>query len=121
MRRYRVHGSAAETTRRIEQGFIPLISRRPHFHACYVLDRALIESGRADEASYSWRALEIYEQLGDPEHEAIALNNLGAFAYWNGRWDDAVALYRRAGAWGERSRRGMPGRAVSWGRQRSAS
>ena len=74
-------------------------------HACYVLDRALIESGRADEASYSWRALEIYEQLGDPEHEAIALNNLGAFAYWNGRWDDAVALYRRAGACGERAGR----------------
>ncbi len=38
VRRYRVHGSAAEASRRIEQGFIPLISRGPHFHAYYVLD-----------------------------------------------------------------------------------
>jgi hypothetical protein len=38
IRRYRVHGSAAEASRRIEQEFIPLISRGPHFHAYYVLD-----------------------------------------------------------------------------------
>jgi hypothetical protein len=38
VRRYRVHGSAAEASRRIEQDFIPLISKRPHFHAYYVLD-----------------------------------------------------------------------------------
>ena len=49
-------------------------------HACYVLDMALVESGRPDEATNSWRALEIYQQLGDPEHEHIVLNNLGAAA-----------------------------------------
>ena len=38
-------------------------------HACYALDLALVESGRPAEATHSWRALEIYEQLGDPEHE----------------------------------------------------
>jgi hypothetical protein len=38
VRRYRVHRSAAEASRRIEQDFIPLISRGPHFHAYYVLD-----------------------------------------------------------------------------------
>ena len=38
IRRYRVHGSAAEASRRIEQDFVPLISRGPHFHAYYVLD-----------------------------------------------------------------------------------
>jgi hypothetical protein len=38
VRRYQVNGSAAEASRRIEQGFIPLISRGPHFHAYYVLD-----------------------------------------------------------------------------------
>jgi hypothetical protein len=38
VRRYRVHGSAAVASRRIEQDFVPLISRRPHFHAYYVLD-----------------------------------------------------------------------------------
>ncbi len=38
VRRYRVHGSAAEASHRIEQDVIPLISKRPHFHAYYVLD-----------------------------------------------------------------------------------
>jgi class 3 adenylate cyclase/tetratricopeptide (TPR) repeat protein len=74
-------------------------------HACYVLDWVVVESGRPDEAVYSPRALEIYERLGDPAHEAITLNNLGMFAYWEGRWDDAIDLYRRAGACGERAGR----------------
>jgi tetratricopeptide (TPR) repeat protein len=74
-------------------------------HASYSLDWALVESGRPDEATHSWRALEIYEQLGDPEHQLIVLNNLGMFAYFDGRWDDAIALYRRARECGERSGR----------------
>ena len=63
-------------------------------HACYALDWALVESGRPDEATHSWRALEIYEQLGDPEHEFLVLNNLGGIAYWDDRWDEAVELYQ---------------------------
>jgi class 3 adenylate cyclase/tetratricopeptide (TPR) repeat protein len=74
-------------------------------HACYVLDWALVESGRPGDAVYSSRALEIYEQLGDPAHEYSVLNNLGMFAYWEGRWDEAIELYREAGACGERAGR----------------
>jgi tetratricopeptide (TPR) repeat protein len=74
-------------------------------HACYVLDWALVESGRREEAVHSARALEIYQQLGDLEHEFLVLNNLGGFAYWDGQWDDAIALYRRAGACAERAGR----------------
>jgi class 3 adenylate cyclase/tetratricopeptide (TPR) repeat protein len=74
-------------------------------HACYVLDMALVELGRQEQATHAWRALEIYEQLGDPEHEHMVLNNLGAVAYFDGRWGDAVALYRRAGACSERAGR----------------
>jgi tetratricopeptide (TPR) repeat protein len=74
-------------------------------HACYVFDMALVESGRPDEATHSWRALEIYQQLSDPEHESLVLNNLGAVAYFNGRWDDAVDLYRRAAECSERAGR----------------
>jgi class 3 adenylate cyclase/tetratricopeptide (TPR) repeat protein len=74
-------------------------------HACYALDLALVGSGRPNEATHSWRALEIYERLGDPEHESIVLNNLGAFAYFDGRWDDAIGLYRRAAACSERAGR----------------
>jgi tetratricopeptide (TPR) repeat protein len=71
--------------------------------ACYGLDWALRELGRAEEANYSWRALEIYEELGEPEHESTVLNNLGMFAYFEGRWDDAIALYGRSRAASERA------------------
>ena len=64
--------------------------------ACYLLDWALFESGQREQATYSKRALEIYAGLGDPEREARATMNLGTFAYGEGRWDDAVELYRRA-------------------------
>ncbi len=74
-------------------------------HALYSLDWALVESGRREEATHSWQALDIYRQLGDPEHELIVLNNLGMFAYFDGRWDDALSLYVRARECGERSSR----------------
>jgi class 3 adenylate cyclase/tetratricopeptide (TPR) repeat protein len=78
-------------------------------HACYALDYALVESGHPAEATHSWRALEIYEQLGDPEHEFRVLNNLGGLAYWDDRWDDAVELYRRASTCAERAGRPADG------------
>ncbi len=73
--------------------------------ACYLLDMALVHLGRTAEATHSGRALEIYERLGDPEHEFQVLNNLGGFAYYEGRWDEAVELYRRAAACAERAGR----------------
>jgi tetratricopeptide (TPR) repeat protein len=75
-------------------------------HAYHNLDWALLESGRSQEPTYSWEALRIFEELGDPEHEFVVLNNLGMFAYWADRWDDAVELYTRAGQASERA--GMP-------------
>jgi tetratricopeptide (TPR) repeat protein len=62
--------------------------------ACYVLDWALVEQGRAEQAIHSPRALEIFRALGDPEQEATVLNNLGMFAYYRGAWDEAIASYR---------------------------
>ena len=72
-------------------------AERPVAHACYVLDWALHDAGRPAEAVHSPRALAIYEQLGDLDHQAAVLNNLGAYAFHEGRWQDAVVLYRRAG------------------------
>ena len=66
-------------------------------HACHVLDWALHDAGRAAEATYSARALAIYERLGDLDRQAAVLNNLGAFAFHAGDWRQAVVLYRRAG------------------------
>ena len=82
-------------------GELPALAR-----ACYGLDWALVELGTAAEPTHSWRALEIYEQLGDFEHEATVLNYLGMFAYFDGRWDEAIGLYRRAGEASERA--GVP-------------
>jgi class 3 adenylate cyclase/tetratricopeptide (TPR) repeat protein len=74
-------------------------------HACCALDWALAKTGRQDEATHSWRALRIYEDLGDPEQQSMVLNNLGALAYFDGLWDDAISLYRRASECSERAGR----------------
>jgi len=79
-------------------GELPALAR-----AYYGLDWALVESGHPEEATHSWRALEIYEELGDPEQESTVLNNLGMFAYFEGRWSDAIGLYRRSRASSERA------------------
>lgn len=83
-------------------GELPALAR-----ACYTLDWALFELGHPEQATHSARALSIYEQLGDPEHESTVLNNLGMFAYFDGRWDEAIELYRQAGTCSERA--GKPG------------
>jgi tetratricopeptide (TPR) repeat protein len=76
---------------------------RAEARASYTLDWALFELGRSAEATYSGRALEIYTELGDLELEAMVLNNLGGFAYWEGRWEDAADLYRQSGDCSERA------------------
>ena len=61
-----------------------------------VLDWAYVVIGRFDLAVNSAAALEIYEQLGDLSGQGEVLNNLGAFAYYQGHWDEALAFYTRA-------------------------
>ncbi len=63
-----------------------------------VLDWALIMRGRAEEAVHASMALAIYEELGDLARQASALNNLGAAAYFEGRWDTALGFYERSRA-----------------------
>jgi class 3 adenylate cyclase/tetratricopeptide (TPR) repeat protein len=89
------HGETIALCRAAIDAAEPASAEAPLAHACYLLDWALVEAGRADEAVHSPRALEIYRRRGDPDREAAVLNNLGMFAYYAGRWDDAVALYRR--------------------------
>ena len=66
--------------------------------ACYGLDWALRESGHPATPHTRARALEIYQVLGDPEHAIGVLNNLGMFAYFDGRWDDAIVLHAGRGS-----------------------
>jgi class 3 adenylate cyclase/tetratricopeptide (TPR) repeat protein len=72
-------------------------------HACFILDWALFDAGRTEEAVHSARALRIYEELGDLDRQAAVLNNLGGLAYHEGRWADAVELYRRGAESSERA------------------
>jgi class 3 adenylate cyclase/tetratricopeptide (TPR) repeat protein len=62
-------------------------------HAYFVLDWALVELGRNDEAVHSARALELYQELGQLGPQATIYNNLGMFAWMEGRWDEAIELY----------------------------
>ena len=64
-------------------------------HACFILDWAWVSIGRFDLATHSERALAIYVELGDLSAQATVLQNQGGFAYYQGRWDEAVALYER--------------------------
>jgi tetratricopeptide (TPR) repeat protein len=71
-------------------------SERTLAHALFVLDWALVTLGRIDEATNSARALAIYEALDDLSGQSVVANGMGAFAFWQGRWDDATALYERS-------------------------
>jgi len=65
-------------------------------HAYYLLDWALVDVGKSEEAGYSEAALSIYEELGDLSGQATVLNNMAGFAYLRGRWPEAMERYRRA-------------------------
>jgi tetratricopeptide (TPR) repeat protein len=64
--------------------------------AYYILDFVFMDQGRVDEAVYSGRAAELYEQLGDLPNQAEVISNSGADAYERGDWDEAIELYERA-------------------------
>ena len=65
-------------------------------------DWALLDLGRIDEAVHGREALEIYESIGDLHGAASASNMLGVVAYFQGRWDEAVADYERMASAKER-------------------
>jgi tetratricopeptide (TPR) repeat protein len=64
--------------------------------ALYALDVAMWKSDPCAEPVHSQRALEIYRELGDLDREGMVLTNLGATAYFQGRWNDAIALYSQS-------------------------
>ena len=61
-----------------------------------VLGNALAWLGRPGADDEFRRALAIYEQRGFVPGQAMVYLNLGATAYWEGRWSDAAELYQRA-------------------------
>ena len=65
-------------------------------NAYYLLHAAYGDLGSPEVARYRDLALPIYEELGDLVGQGNVLNNLGIEAYFEGRWDDALDLYRRS-------------------------
>ena len=64
-------------------------------HAYQLLDIAHTRLGDG-ERSFLGKALPIYEEVGDLLGQARALNNLGVYAYYEGRWENALEYYARA-------------------------
>jgi class 3 adenylate cyclase/tetratricopeptide (TPR) repeat protein len=63
-----------------------------------VLDWAHYMMGRPELAIYSEQALPVYEELGRLEALGIVKSNLGAAAYFDGAWGDALEFYQQAAA-----------------------
>jgi tetratricopeptide (TPR) repeat protein len=72
-------------------------------HAYYLLDAAHSDFGSPDGLRYLELARPIYEELGDVRGLGVVLSNLGIHAYYEGRWDESIALYRESGDAKERS------------------
>ena len=70
-------------------------------HAWFLLEAVWADQGQFDRVEY--RALPIYERLGDLHGQALALNNMGLDAYYGGRWPAALAHFGRSGALAERA------------------
>jgi tetratricopeptide (TPR) repeat protein len=72
-------------------------------HAYRLLDWAHVDRGEPELATYSARALELFEELGDLPNLATVRNNLGGIAYWLGNWDEALEHYAAANELDERT------------------
>ena len=69
--------------------------RKARADAYVVMDWALLDLGRYDEATHLEEALEYYESIGDFNAAASVHNSMGALAYFQGRWEEAVGFYDR--------------------------
>jgi tetratricopeptide (TPR) repeat protein len=58
-------------------------------HAHRVLGRIHGSLGDPAAGTHWTHALRLYEQLGDLDGQGAMINNLGALAYWEGRWSEA--------------------------------
>jgi class 3 adenylate cyclase/tetratricopeptide (TPR) repeat protein len=70
--------------------------RKALARAYLIRDAAELSLGLSGEPTWSREALKIYEEIEDLSGIGNAANNLGAYAYWSGEWDDACGYYERA-------------------------
>ena len=71
--------------------------QRTEAHACYLLDAAFSDLGETETAAaYRWRALPIFEDLGDFVGQANVLGNLGTNVLQEGEWIAAAEWFERS-------------------------
>jgi len=63
----------------------------------YLLDLVDVARGRYGGEPWAEQALAIWVELGNLSWQARAVSALGIRAYFEGRWDDALGYYRKAG------------------------
>lgn len=61
-----------------------------------IMDWAHFVLGAPEKATHSPEAVEIYESLGLLDKAADVINNMGGFAYYLGRWTEAIAHTARS-------------------------
>jgi class 3 adenylate cyclase/tetratricopeptide (TPR) repeat protein len=67
-------------------------------HAYYLLDHGYTMLGDTESSRFRALALPIFEELGDLVGQANVLNNLGVASTMEGRWDEAIACFKRSRA-----------------------
>lgn len=80
---------------------LAIVRRSPH--AYYLLDWAHTDLGNDERHHYSELSLPIYEELGNLARQGVVSSNLGIDAYFEGRWEAAVAWYRKGREASERA------------------
>ncbi|HWJ83710.1 MAG TPA: adenylate/guanylate cyclase domain-containing protein [Nocardioides sp.] len=70
-------------------------TRRARARAAFLYDSAAGALDGPGALRFGDLALRTYEQMGDWYYAGIACNNLGSQAWREGRWDEAIAYYRR--------------------------
>jgi class 3 adenylate cyclase/tetratricopeptide (TPR) repeat protein len=65
-------------------------------HAYYLLENAYSSLGSPEGKRFRTLALPIYEELGDLVGQATVLNNIGVSVYYEGKYEEALDLYRRS-------------------------
>jgi len=96
------HRECVRWARQAVDAATEIADRRAVAHASYLLDISLSALGDPDVTRWRGAAVPIFSEIGDQVGLGNALNNMGVAAYFEGRWAEALELYRRSHAARER-------------------
>jgi class 3 adenylate cyclase/tetratricopeptide (TPR) repeat protein len=90
------YGAALRTATELIELTEGTTHRQANAHAHDLVHTIHMTTGDPRRVEHRTQAVAVYEELGDVTGLAKALNNLGLDAYYECRWDDAVAYYERS-------------------------